>query len=42
LQNLNLVGYYWFVHCDEPKEGRFNGENSNYGVVNIHDEVYTD
>jgi hypothetical protein len=40
LQDPNLVGYHWFEHCDEPKEGRFDGENSNYGVVNIHDEVY--
>jgi hypothetical protein len=40
LQNPNLVGYHWFEHCDEPKEGRFDGENSNYGVVNIRDEVY--
>jgi hypothetical protein len=40
LQNPNLVGYHWFEHCDEPKEGRFDGENSNFGVVNIHDEVY--
>ena len=42
LQNPNLVGYHWFEHCDEPKEGRFDGENSNYGVVNIRDEVYQD
>ncbi len=42
LQNPNLVGYHWFEHCDEPKEGRFDGENSNYGVVNIQDEVYTE
>lgn len=40
LQNPNLVGYHWFEHCDEPKEGRFDGENSNYGVVNVRDEVY--
>ena len=40
LQNPNLVGYHWFEHCDEPKQGRFDGENSNYGVVNIRDEVY--
>ena len=40
LQNPNLVGYHWFEHADQPKEGRFDGENSNYGVVNIHDEVY--
>ena len=36
----NLVGYHWFEHCDEPKEGRFDGEDSNYGVVNIQDEPY--
>lgn len=41
LSQPNLVGYHWFEHCDEPKEGRFDGENSNYGVVNIKDEVYT-
>ena len=40
LTDANLVGYHWFEHCDEPKEGRFDGENSNYGVVNIRDEVY--
>ena len=40
LQNPNLVGYHWFEHCDQPKEGRFDGENSNYGVVNIKDEPY--
>jgi len=42
LRNPNLVGYHWFEHCDEPKEGRDDGENSNYGVVNIHDEVYAE
>jgi len=41
LSQPNLVGYHWFEHCDEPKEGRFDGENSNYGVVNIKDEPYT-
>jgi agarase len=40
LSQPNLVGYHWFEHADEPKEGRFDGENSNYGVVNIKDEVY--
>ena len=42
LQNPNLVGYHWFEYCDEPREGRFDGENSNYGVVNVNDEPYTD
>jgi len=36
----NLVGYHWFEHADQPAEGRFDGENSNYGTVNIRDEVY--
>jgi len=35
-----VVGYHWFQHSDQPKEGRFDGENSNYGVVNAQDEVY--
>lgn len=38
--NPALVGYHWFEHADEPKEGRFDGENSNYGLVDIHDEPY--
>jgi hypothetical protein len=36
------VGYHWFEWCDEPREGRFDGENSNYGLVNIHDQPYTE
>ena len=34
------VGYHWFEWVDEPKEGRFDGENSNYGLVDIHDRPY--
>ena len=34
------VGYHWFEWCDEPRQGRFDGENSNYGLVNIHDQPY--
>jgi hypothetical protein len=36
------VGYQWFEWCDEPKEGRFDGENSNYGLVNIEDKPYSE
>jgi len=32
-----MVGFHWFEHADEPKEGRFDGENSNYGLVTIED-----
>ena len=34
------VGFHWFEYCDEPKEGRFDGENSNYGLVCITDEPW--
>lgn len=34
------VGYHWFKWSDQPKEGRWDGENSNYGLVNIEDEPY--
>ena len=36
-----VVGYHWFEYADEPAEGRFDGENSNYGLVNIKDEPWT-
>lgn len=36
------VGFQWFEWCDEPKQGRFDGENSNYGLVNIKDQPYTE
>jgi len=35
-----VVGYHWFQYYDQPKEGRFDGENSNYGIVRIDDEPY--
>jgi len=34
------VGYHWFEWVDEPREGRFDGENSNYGLVDIQDRPY--
>ncbi|MGO9206499.1 MAG: agarase [Candidatus Limnocylindrales bacterium] len=40
LSHPNVIGYHWFEHADEPKEGRFDGEDSNYGIVNIRDEPY--
>jgi agarase len=35
-----IVGLHWFEHTDQPAEGRFDGENSNFGIVTINDEVY--
>jgi len=37
-----VIGYHWFQYYDQPKEGRFDGENSNYGLVRIDDEPYTE
>lgn len=42
LRQPNLVGYHWFEHADQPREGRFDGENSNYGTVTIDDDVYAE
>jgi hypothetical protein len=28
--------------ADQPAEGRFDGENSNFGIVTIDDRVYED
>ncbi|MFN7954815.1 MAG: putative metal-binding motif-containing protein [bacterium] len=35
-----VVGYHWFEHVDEPHGGRFDGEDSNWGVVDEHDDPY--
>ncbi len=40
LRSPEVVGYHWFEHQDEPAEGRFDGEDSNYGLVDIEDEPY--
>jgi len=40
LNQPNVVGYHWFEFADQPAEGRFDGENSNFGTVTIDDEVY--
>jgi hypothetical protein len=42
LREPQVVGYHWFEHADEPKEGRFDGENSNYSLVTIQDEPYAE
>jgi len=35
-----VVGYHWFQYTDQPREGRFDGENSNFGLVKIDDEPW--
>lgn len=35
------IGYHWFQWADQPAEGRFDGENSNFGLVKINDDPWT-
>jgi hypothetical protein len=42
LRNPAIVGFHWFEHADQPAEGRFDGENSNFGTVSITDDVYVE
>ena len=40
LRSDAIVGYHWFEHADQPREGRHDEENSNYGIVTIEDTEY--
>jgi len=33
-------GADWFQYCDEPTHGRGDGENHNFGLVDIHNRPY--
>jgi hypothetical protein len=35
-----IVGDSWFEYVDEPAGGRFDGENSNWGLVTVGDVPY--
>lgn len=35
-----VVGQHFFEHADEPAAGRFDGEDSNFGLVNKDDVPY--
>ena len=35
-----LVGAHWFQYMDQPATGRFDGENQNFGLVNITDDLW--
>lgn len=37
-----IVGMHWFEWADEPENGRFDGEDSNYGLVDWEDKPYED
>jgi hypothetical protein len=36
-----VVGADWFQYYDEPADGRYDGENFNFGLVDIWDRPYT-
>ena len=35
-----LVGAHWFQYMDQPATGRPDGENQNFGLVNITDDLW--
>ncbi len=35
-----IIGMHWFEFSDQSPQGRFDGENSNYGVVDIYHRPY--
>ena len=35
-----IVGLHWFEWSDESPKGRFDGEDQNYGLVDIQDKEY--
>jgi len=35
-----IVGYHWYAYMDEPVTGRFDGEDSNFGLVDEQDNPY--
>lgn len=37
-----VVGADWFQYFDEPRHGRDDGENFNFGLVDIYDRPYDD
>lgn len=35
-----LVGAHWFQYMDQPATGRFDGEDQNFGLVDIEDDLW--
>lgn len=42
LERPYLIGVHWFEWADEPAGGRFDGEDDNWGVVSLADDLYAD
>ncbi|MBI3326881.1 MAG: hypothetical protein HYZ81_09285 [Nitrospinae bacterium] len=41
-QDPHIVGMHWFQYYDHPVGGRADGEDYNFGLVDIHDHPYTE
>jgi hypothetical protein len=35
-----VIGADWFQYYDEPTHGRFDGENFNFGLIDVHNQPY--
>lgn len=42
LSNPDVVGAHWFQYYDEPTNGRGDGENYNFGLVDIDNRPYSE
>lgn len=40
LSHPQVIGMHWFEWADQSPQGRFDGEDSNYGMVDIHHNPY--
>lgn len=40
LARPHVVGAHWFQYMDQPATGRFDGENQNFGLVTIEDDLW--
>lgn len=40
LERSWFVGQHWFLYADQPPEGRFDGEDNNFGLVSEMDVPY--
>jgi hypothetical protein len=40
LKTPYVIGADWFQYYDQPTHGRYDGENFNFGLVDIHDRPY--
>ncbi|MCA9565911.1 MAG: hypothetical protein KC561_20580, partial [Myxococcales bacterium] len=37
-----IIGHDWFLYYDQPVEGRFDGEDNNFGLLDISDNPHVD